>query len=245
MPTENIASVIKKASDTVGVPLPLMYAIANQESGFKAEAAAKTSSAKGLYQFISGTWKTMVAKYGDKYPILKQRGPEDPEANALAGALFIKENSQVLEKAKIPVNATSIYTAHFLGAGGAKQLFSLPSDAIAADKMPGPAKANDFIFYKKGENKKPDKNKPRTASEVVQVLFEKVGQYEEKYAQVLTQKTGTQLAQASTENKDLKSQGQGGTTVINNTTNVVKQGDRKENNMTVARNDSPVYTRTL
>jgi hypothetical protein len=57
--------------------------------------------------------------------------------------------------------------------------------------------------------------------------------------------TGNQLNQVSQQNKDLKSQGQGSTTVINNTTNVVKQGDRKENNMTVARNDSPAYTRAL
>jgi len=192
----------------VGVPRPLMYAMAKQESGFKADAAAGTSSAKGLYQFIKGTWDGMVKKYGEKYPILKPKGPEDAEANAIAGALYIKENSQILEKAKIPVNATTIYTAHFLGPGGAKKLFSLPPDAIAAETLPDAAKANAFIFYKKDpKSKKIDMESPRTVKEVSDVLFEKVGQYEEKYtkAQNISSNTsGTQIDQSSSANRDMK-----------------------------------------
>lgn len=197
MPSNNVADVIKKASQETGVALPLLYAIAKQESGFDPNIKAGTSSATGLFQFIKGTWETMVKNYGSKYPILKQ-GPTNPEANALAGALFIKENSEVLTQAGIPVNATTIYAAHFLGPGGTKKLFSLPPDGIAANALPEAASANKNIFYKKGVT-----SQPRTVSELLNVLFEKVGQYEQKYAQVL-QSTGTQVAKASVENKDMK-----------------------------------------
>jgi hypothetical protein len=184
MPTESIAAVINKASDIVGVDKSLMYAMAKQESGFDPSAAAKTSSAKGLYQFIKGTWNSMVKQYGSKYPILKEKGPEDAEANALAGALFIKENSDYLSKNGIPVNATTIYAAHFLGPKGAKKLLTADPETDAAALMPDAAASNDFIFYEKTNNK-PDKSKPRTVQQVTNVLFEKVGQYQEKYKQKL------------------------------------------------------------
>jgi len=178
--------------------------MAKQESGFDPNAAAKTSSAKGLYQFIKGTWQDMVRKYGSKYPILRERGPEDPEANAVAGALFIKENSDYLSKNNIPVNATTIYAAHFLGPGGAKTLLTADPNKDAAALMPKAADANEYIFYE-STGKKPDRSKPRTVQQVVDVLFRKVGQYQQKYAEALSvPSTGSKIAAVSTENKDLK-----------------------------------------
>lgn len=225
MPSESVANVIQKAAKTVGVDVSLMYAIAKQESGFNPAAAAKTSSAKGLYQFIKGTWQGMVKTYGSKYPILKERSPTDPEANALAGALYIKENSDILSKANIPINATTIYAAHFLGSGGAKKLLSSNPNEKAADVLPSAANANKFIFYKPGDDKKPDPKKPRSIQEVINVLFEKVGKYQDIYAAELSkQGVGTKLAETSVENKDLKKQQAAATSspiVVNNNNNIV------------------------
>jgi soluble lytic murein transglycosylase-like protein len=239
MPAITYANAIDEASKTVGVDRALMYAIAKQESNFNPEAKAGTSSAKGLYQFISGTWNDMVKKYGKDYPILKEKGPEDANASAIAGALFIKENSAILSKAKIPVDATSVYAAHFLGAGGARTLFTADPNKKAADIMPAAASANEFIFYEKTD-KKIDKNKPRTVKQVINVLFEKVGQYQEKYAQALQQKDlGTQLALGSIQNQDLKKQGAPGTTVImdNSQTNISQSAPSKQK--TLAQGSSP------
>jgi hypothetical protein len=221
MPSESVAAAIDKASVAVGVDKSLMYAMAKQESGFDPNAAAKTSSAKGLYQFISGTWDQMLKTYGSKYPILK-KGPNDAEANAIAGALFIKENAAILTKAKIPVDATSIYAAHFLGAGGARTLFSSDKNADASAIMPKAAAANDFIFYDKVDGK-PDKNKPRTVQQVIDVLFEKVGKYQQKYSEILSQpnNVGNKLNSDSVENKDLKGANKGTNVVVDNTKTTV------------------------
>jgi soluble lytic murein transglycosylase-like protein len=229
MPKETVAKDIDRASKEVGVDKSLMYAMAKQESGFNPSAAAKTSSAKGLYQFIKGTWEGMVKKYGSKYPVLQEKGPEDSYANALAGALFIKENSDYLAKSNIPINATTIYAAHFLGPGGAKKLLTADPSANAAELMPQAANANDFIFYNKTNNKL-DKSKPRTVQEVIDALFQKVGKYQEKYATALAQiDSGENIDNASKENKDLKNtkNDKSAPTVINNNTNTQQNSTNK------------------
>jgi len=203
LPTEKVAMAIEKASRLVGVDTALMYAIAKQESAFNPEAKAKGTTAKGLFQFIKGTWEGMVKTYGNKFPILKERDALDPEANALAGALYIKENADILSKAKIAVDATSIYAAHFLGSSGAKKLFSLKSSEIAAEKMPDAAKANKSVFYKTDEKGKPKLDEPKTASEVIEFLFKKVGQYQGVYAAILPKGTSTQLASTDPTNSKI------------------------------------------
>ena len=203
LPSEKVAMAIEKASRLVGVDTALMYAIAKQESAFNPEAKAKGTTAKGLYQFIQGTWEGMVKTYGNKFPILKERSPLDPEANAIAGALYIKENSDILSKAKIAVDATSIYAAHFLGSSGAKKLFSLKPSEIAAEKMSDAAKTNKSVFYKTDEKGKPKLNEPKTAAEVIEFLFKKVGQYQSVYAAILPKGTSTQLASTDPTNSKI------------------------------------------
>lgn len=188
LPTRPVADALATASNKVGVELPILYAIAKQESGFNAAAASKGSSAKGLFQFVSNTWEAMVKEYKSSFPELT-RGPLDPIANAIAGALYIKENIQALSKKGIPINATSIYAAHFLGTYGASKLLSSNRDAIAAPLFPKQAAVNKNVFY--------DKDRPRTVGEIIQLLYGKVGQYADKYAAVITPMSGTQVASAT------------------------------------------------
>lgn len=177
MPDETIQDIILDAAKKVGVDSGLMLAMARQESSFNPSAKAGTSSAKGLYQFIDSTWGDMLQKYGGQYPEL-DAGPMDPKASAIAGALFIKENADVLKKAGIALTASNLYTAHFLGAGGARTLLSAPSDAIAADMLPAAAKANKGIFYDKH-------GRARTVAEVEGLMYDKIGRYADAYTAAL------------------------------------------------------------
>jgi hypothetical protein len=178
LPSETVVQAIDKASELVGVDRSLMYAMAKQESNFNPNAKAGTSSAKGLYQFINATWEEMVKKYGSKYPILVQKGPTDPEASAIAGALYIKENSAILSSAGIPIDGTTIYASHFLGPGGAKNLLTANPNEYAYKILPNAAASNKNIFFNKDKS-------PRTVREVIDVLYQKVGKYQDSYAKAL------------------------------------------------------------
>src|SRR5690242_13509310 len=60
---------IRQASQATQVDFGFLMAQAAQESGFQADAKAKTSSAAGLYQFVASTWLDMVRLHGAQYGI--------------------------------------------------------------------------------------------------------------------------------------------------------------------------------
>lgn len=199
---DKVKDIIVSAANRVGVNPGIMLAMGQQESSFNPSAQPyitdkKTgqrrllSSAKGIFQFINSTWDSMVKKYSAAYPELL-KGAFDPEANALAGALYVKENSEFLKKRSIPVTGTSIYATHFLGPGGAAKLFSAPKEALASEIMPGPAASNPHIFF--------DKGKPKTIQQVIDTLYKKVGSKAEMFqAQVDGGKIGGLDAGAPTQ----------------------------------------------
>lgn len=153
MPTGNksyqaMKALIDAAAKMVGVDPKLMATMAAIESGFDYTVKAPSSNALGLYQFIPSTWNDMLKKYGSKYGIAPNTPPTDPRANALMGAEFLKENAAALKTAtNRPLTNTDLYLAHFLGAGGAKQLLAADPSAIAANMMPKAAAANPNIFF--------------------------------------------------------------------------------------------------
>lgn len=174
VPEGTVKDAIDQASEKVGVDKSIMYAVAKQESGFNPNAKAGTSSATGLFQFISGTWQNMVSRFGRAYPELN-KGPTDPYASATAGALYIKENSDLLKKRNIPVNGTTIYASHFLGPNGAAKLLTADPNANAAELLPQAASANKSIFYNKDGS-------PASVKDVIGFLYKKVGAVAEQYA---------------------------------------------------------------
>lgn len=163
----SVIDAIRQASSMVGVPFNFMLAMAKQESGLDPKAKAPTSSATGLYQFISSTWQAMVGKYGSKYGI-GIGDIEDPLANAIMGAHYVKDNEKILSSAGIPVDFTTLYGAHFLGAGGAKKLFGADRMQNASTLLPQAAQANSWVF-------KNSDGSDRTVGEVIDFLYKKVG----------------------------------------------------------------------
>lgn len=164
-----------QVSKMVGVDPGLMATMASIESGFRGRVKASTSSATGLYQFISGTWKTMMAKYGAKYGLDPNTPPTDPRANALMGAEYIRENSEILKaKTGRTPSDTDIYLAHFLGPGGASKLLKADPAANAATMMPDAASANKSIFFADG--------RPRTVGQVYAEIDRRVKVHRTKYA---------------------------------------------------------------
>lgn len=167
--------MLVQVSKMVGVDPGLMATMASIESGFRGRVKASTSSATGLYQFISGTWKTMLAKYGAKYGLDPNTPPTDPRANALMGAEYIRENTSILKaKTGRTPSDTDIYLAHFLGPGGASKLLKADPTANAATLMPDAASANKSIFFADG--------RPRTVGQVYAEIDRRVKVHRTKYA---------------------------------------------------------------
>lgn len=169
-----VVNAIKTAAARTGVNFSYLMEQAAAESGFDAHAGSKTSSAKGLYQFIESTWLSMVRKYGSSHgmgkyaqmidedgrvadpqarsEILELRN--DPEKASFLAAEFASENRDYLvQKAGMKpdeVGSAELYLAHFLGAGSAAGFLKAMKEnpiANAADLFPRAANANRNVFY--------------------------------------------------------------------------------------------------
>lgn len=168
-----VTAAIQKASLKTGVDFTYMMEKAAAESSFDTDAKAKTSSARGLYQFIESTWLQMVNRYGEKYGLedyadqISAKGNvadpalrreilalrDDPEIASLMAGEFAAENKRSMVNAGIPadkIGSTELYLAHFLGAGAASEFLKAKEDnplTPAADIFPRAAKANRNVFY--------------------------------------------------------------------------------------------------
>lgn len=118
------------------------------------------SSACGLFQFLDQTWLATMQKHGAQagYAAIAgqiQRGADgkltiddtrvlkmaldlrfDAKASCEMGIAFTRDNQEVLSKTlgREPT-AGELYLAHFLGAGGAKQVLSAKPDAPIAELL--------------------------------------------------------------------------------------------------------------
>lgn len=108
--------IIVDEARKAGLDPAQMLAIAHIESGFNNNARNSTSSAKGLYQFITDTGR----KYG-----LNSSNVFDARTNARAGMRFTRDNMVELRKS-LGRNPTTgeLYLAHQQGLGGAKTLLN-------------------------------------------------------------------------------------------------------------------------
>jgi hypothetical protein len=187
-----IATSIKQASSTTGASFEYLLATAKMESNFNPKAAATTSSARGLYQFIDQTWLGTVKEAGSqlgygKYADAISKSPsgsyyindpsmrtsimklrDDPDAASSMAAVLTQSNSfKLTGKIGRRPTGSELYMAHFMGVGGAAKLISNAEDnpnASAARLFPNAAAANHSIFYEKGTGR------ARSVSEVYSVL---------------------------------------------------------------------------
>ena len=189
-----IAGSIKQAASTTGTSFEYLLATAKMESNFNPKAAASTSSARGLYQFIDQTWLGTVKEAGSKLgygkyadaitksssgsytvsdpaardAIMKLR--DDPTAASSMAAVLTQSNSFKLT-GKIGRRPTDgeLYMAHFMGVGGAAKLIGNAEDhpnASGAQLFPNAAAANRSIFYDRS-------GRERSVSEVYSVLTQR------------------------------------------------------------------------
>ena len=187
-----VAGAIKQAAMSSGMSFQYLLATAKMESDFNPGAAAPTSSAHGLFQFIDQTWLAtfkdagaqlgygsyakMITQSPDgtysvsdpaaRQTIMKLR--DDPAVASEMAAALTQSNSFMLTGmiGRRPTES-ELYMAHFMGVGGAAKLIGNAEDnpqASAARLFPNAAAANRSIFYDRATGR------ARSVSEVYAVL---------------------------------------------------------------------------
>lgn len=170
-----LLDTLRQTSQKTGVNFAYLVSQAAQESGFKVDAQAKTSSARGLFQFIESTWLELVRDHGAKHGLAEEagqigRGPDgrprvsdpdtrqrilslrdDPRAASAMAAEYARSNQTILSREfNADVKKVDLYLGHFLGpAGASKFLSALKGDPSqpAASLLPEAAAANRGVFY--------------------------------------------------------------------------------------------------
>lgn len=170
-----VVQSIAAAARKTGVDFDYLLATAERESGLRVDAQAKTSSARGLFQFIEQTWLSVVHRHGAahglgdeaaaitqgqdgryevadrtrKREILALR--EDPVIASALAAELTRDNAEIVAgKIGRAPRSEELYLAHFLGASGAARLITAAEQApqvSAAAEFPAAAAANRSIFY--------------------------------------------------------------------------------------------------
>lgn len=159
---------IAQAARATGVDFGFLLAQARSESGLDPDARAATSSAAGLFQFLSGTWLDLVARHGGRAGLGAEaaalRGGrldaggtarllalrDDPETAALFAGFLAADNAAALTASlgRTP-DAAELHLAHVFGPAGAARFLA----ARAADGgqpgwsvLPAAARANPGLF---------------------------------------------------------------------------------------------------
>lgn len=133
LPREVVQGVVSPTSGDVASK------IINVESGGRANARNKTSSASGLGQFTDSTWLSLYKqKIGaggltDAQILAKKT---DPELSRRMTGFLVDENKTVLGREGLPATDANVYTLHFLGPDHGVDLIRAPADKPVESFLP-------------------------------------------------------------------------------------------------------------
>jgi hypothetical protein len=129
------------APPSPGIPDDYWPLLAQIESGGRPYIKAPTSSASGLYQFIKQTWIGEGGQWGsDPSQAFGGLRPSEAEQTQRAKT-FTQKNADYLKRMGIRITKSSLYAAHFLGAGTAVKILCADIGS-RADVLAGPAATN-------------------------------------------------------------------------------------------------------
>ncbi len=175
VPRALVETIVRAARETEVDPVYLM-ALADKESTFQPEVRAATSTAEGLFQFLTGTWLELLRTFGAKHgyaaeaELIEKRGGtlvvlkdadrrrvlalrRDPYAASLmAGEMMKRDRNRVEQRLGRDLKPTECYFAHFLGAASAGKFMELTAEKPhqpAQASFRAAAKANRSLFFRR------------------------------------------------------------------------------------------------
>lgn len=202
-----IVDAVLRASSETGVDPVYMMALADKESSFIPDNKASTSSAQGLYQFVTGTWLEVVRTFGAKHGLraeaeaIRSESGEltvqdeamrehilglrhNPYISALMAAEMKKrDRARIEEKLGRTISRSEFYLSHFFGVDGAGRFMALVDSKpkqSAPRVFPGAAKANRALFFAKAGRK----TRQLTVAEVYEKIDDMIDKRLDRYENV-------------------------------------------------------------
>ncbi|RVU15826.1 lytic transglycosylase domain-containing protein [Methylobacterium oryzihabitans] len=179
VPRPLVETILRAARETEVDPVYLM-ALADKESSFQPEVRAGTSSAEGLFQFLSGTWFEVVRSFGARHGLeaeagrIERRGGTltvaDPSerqrilslrrdpyvASLMAGEMMKRDRARVEQRLGRDLKTTEYYLAHFFGAASAGRFMEMTTEKpgqVAQQAFRAAAQANRSLFFERSGRK--------------------------------------------------------------------------------------------
>jgi len=206
-----IVDTILRASELTGADPVYMMALADKESSFLPGNKASTSSAVGLFQFITSTWIEAVRSFGPKHGLImeaaaieKQDGklsiPDEAKREHILGlrrnpyisALMAAEMMQ-RDKAKIEarlgrkLSRSEFYLSHFFGVDSASKFIALVDDTpkkSAKSAFPRAAKSNKSLFFAKDGKKTRQLSVSEVYGKIDTMIDKRLNRYEDVSSRV-------------------------------------------------------------
>lgn len=204
-----IVETILRAAEVTEVDPVYLMALADKESSFLPDNRAASSSAEGLFQFISSTWLEMVSRFGPKHGLVEEAAAirvvkgrltipdkatrerilalrRDPYLSALmAGEMMKHDRAKIERRLGRSIDRSEFYLAHFFGVDSASKFMSLLNDKpkkSAPREFPSAAKANKALFFTKNGRK----TRHLTVAEVYDKIDEMIDKRLARYENVAT-----------------------------------------------------------
>ncbi|MFH6781784.1 MULTISPECIES: transglycosylase SLT domain-containing protein [Methylobacterium] len=175
VPRTLVETIVRAAREADVDPVYLM-ALADKESSFQPSVRAATSTAEGLFQFLTGTWLELLRSFGAKHgfaaeaELIEKRGGtlvvlkeadrrrvlalrRDPYvASLMAGEMMKRDRTRVEQRLGRDLKPTECYFAHFLGAASAGKFMEMTVEKPhqpAQASFRAAARANRSLFFRR------------------------------------------------------------------------------------------------
>jgi len=200
-----IVDTILRASKATGADPVYMMALADKESSFLPGNKASTSSALGLFQFISSTWLEAVKSFGPLHGLIAEAEAivgsgakidvtdptmrehilglrRNPYISALMAAEMMKRDKGKIEtKLGRKLSRSEFYLSHFFGVDSASRFIALVDDTpkkSAPDAFPAAAKSNKSLFFTKDGKKTRQLSVAEVYDKIDDMIDKRLNRYE-------------------------------------------------------------------
>ncbi len=200
-----IVDTILRASKLTGADPVYMMALADKESSFLPGNKASTSSAVGLFQFITSTWLDAVRSFGPMHGLIAEADAitgagaridvadatmrehilglrRNPYISALMAAEMMKRDKAKIEaKLGRQLSRSEFYLSHFFGVDSASRFIALVDDSPkkgARDAFPAAAKSNKSLFFTKQGKKTRQLSVAEVYDKIDDMIDKRLNRYE-------------------------------------------------------------------